>query len=57
MDEKYIITYNQRDKIDDIEVISFWEYFQGFNNNWNEDIKELSGSWGDFLEVKEIKNN
>lgn len=28
-----------------IEVISFWEYFQGVNNNWNKDIKELSGSW------------
>lgn len=27
VDEKYIITYNQKDKIDDIEVISFWEYF------------------------------
>ena len=56
VDEKYIITYNQRDKIDDIEVISFWEYFQGFNNNWNEDIKELSGSWGDFLSAKKIEN-
>ena len=49
VDEKYIITYNQRDKIDDIEVISFWEYFQGFNNNWNEDIKELSGSWSNLI--------
>lgn len=56
VDEKYIITYNQKDKIDDIEVISFWEYFQGFNNKWNEDIKELSGSWSDLIEFEEIKN-
>ncbi|PID47332.1 MAG: AAA family ATPase [Proteobacteria bacterium] len=27
VDEKYIITYNQNEKIDKIEVISFWEYF------------------------------
>jgi len=27
VDEKYIITYNQKDTIEDIEVVSFWEYF------------------------------
>ncbi|MEA3466468.1 MAG: ATP-binding protein [Thermodesulfobacteriota bacterium] len=27
LDEKYIITYNQNEKVKDIEVVSFWEYF------------------------------
>ncbi len=27
VDEKYIITYNQKDMIEDIKVVSFWEYF------------------------------
>lgn len=27
VDEKYIITYNQKDTIDDIKVVTFWEYF------------------------------
>ncbi|MEA3370452.1 MAG: ATP-binding protein [Campylobacterota bacterium] len=27
LDEKHIITYNQNEKIADIEVVSFWEYF------------------------------
>jgi predicted AAA+ superfamily ATPase len=27
VDEKYIITYNQTKKLDDIEVIPFYEYF------------------------------
>ena len=31
VDEKYIITYNCKDKIEDIEVVSFWEYFFNYN--------------------------
>ena len=27
VEEKYIITYNQKDTINDIKVVSFWEYF------------------------------
>jgi len=27
VNEKYIITYNQKDTIENIEVVSFWEYF------------------------------
>lgn len=27
VEERYIITYNQKDTIDDIKVVSFWEYF------------------------------
>lgn len=27
VDEKYIITYNQKEDLEDIKVISFWEYF------------------------------
>lgn len=27
VDEKYIITYNQKEKVNDIEILSFWEYF------------------------------
>jgi predicted AAA+ superfamily ATPase len=26
-DEKYIITYNQKEKVGDVQVLSFWEYF------------------------------
>ncbi len=28
VDEKYIITYNQNDILEDIKVVSFWEYFK-----------------------------
>ncbi len=30
--EKKIITYNQNELIDDIEVVSFWEWFSGFGD-------------------------
>ena len=30
---------------------------QKLNNSWNEDIKNLSGSWNDFLSLEEIRNN
>jgi len=28
VDEKIVITYNQNDTIDDIKIVSFWEYFK-----------------------------
>jgi predicted AAA+ superfamily ATPase len=31
VDEKIILTYNQNKIIDDIKVVSFWEYFYNFN--------------------------
>ncbi|CAM4034841.1 DUF6364 family protein [Arcobacter cloacae] len=30
---------------------------QKLNNSWNEDIKNLSGSWSDFPTLEEIRNN
>lgn len=30
---------------------------QKLNNSWNEDIKNLSGSWSDFPALEEIRNN
>ena len=30
---------------------------QKLNNSWNEDIKNLSGSWNDFPTLEEIRNN
>ena len=30
---------------------------QKLNNSWNEDIKDLSGSWNDFPTIEEIRTN
>ena len=30
---------------------------QKLNNSWNEDIKNLSGSWSDFPSIEEIRSN
>lgn len=30
---------------------------QKLNNSWNEDIKNLSGSWSDFPTLEEIRSN
>ena len=30
---------------------------QKLNNSWNEDIKNLSGSWNDFPSIEEIRSN
>ncbi len=30
---------------------------QKLNNSWNEDIKNLSGSWNDFPTLEEIRSN
>lgn len=32
-DEKYIITYNQNDRIEDINITSFWEFFYNLSKN------------------------